>query len=561
MCKTRTPSRNSTLNWLAPMAACAMAALASGTVSAQDMKFGLQETGAAAPAGPPAEGPPSEALANALRLYQQEQHAEASVQFQRVVEGETQDAPANVQKAQFFLGKSLYHLRYYQSALAVFDEISEQGRNNLFFDQTLQWLAQLGSQLPEPAGIIDKIGRFGVDQLEQFNTADNADLYNQLLYLMGRSKYNQGEFEQAIELFKKVDRANKWYVKARFFEGISYIRMRKASPASTAFREIIEAIDEGDASGVEDADRMKGLAWVSLARVYYTAANKVNAEGVRQVNGVMLGNAVEAWNKLNPDSEYWLDALFEESWAFFLADEYSRALGNVHTLFSPYFKESFYPEALVLKAVVFFTNCQMKNATAIVQLFHEKYDPVKTTLDELLTKYQDNAQFFEFLKKVRTGEANLPPAARGIINSALSDRAVLANLEYVALLEQEEQTLNKGPGQFKSSSLGARILQDILVAKSFAIDQAGEIAKARYNRLVDDMQDLSNQIDTVEIEVLNWERGQLGQELQAQMTAASESSGGKVYVSPEHNVWPFNGEYWRDELGYYRQQVTYRCGR
>lgn len=150
---------------------------------------------------------------------------------------------------------------------------------------------------------------------------------------------------------------------------------------------------------------------------------------------------------------------------------------------------------------------------------------------------------------------------RGIIGSALADRAVLANLEYVALLEQEEKTLNKAPSQFRSSSLGARILQDILVAKSFAIDQAGEIAKARYNRLVDEMQDLSNQIDTVEIEVLNFERGQLGQELQAQMTAASESTGGEVYVSPEHNVWPFNGEYWRDELGYYRQEVTYRCGR
>ena len=80
-------------------------------------------------------------------MYQQEQYEEASVQFQRVVEGESQDAPANVQKAQFFLGKSLYHLRYYQSALAVFDEISEMGRNHLFFDQTLQWLAQLGSQL------------------------------------------------------------------------------------------------------------------------------------------------------------------------------------------------------------------------------------------------------------------------------------------------------------------------------------------------------------------------------------------------------------------------------
>ena len=162
MCKTRTPSWNTTLRRLelaATVAATVVAAAVlsgSQTAQAQDMKFGLQETGSAAPpAGPPAEGPPSEALANALRLYQQEQHAEAAVQFQRVVEGETQDAPANVQKAQFFLGKSLYHLRYYQSALAVFDEISEQGRNNLFFDQTLQWLAQLGAQLPEPAGIID----------------------------------------------------------------------------------------------------------------------------------------------------------------------------------------------------------------------------------------------------------------------------------------------------------------------------------------------------------------------------------------------------------------------
>jgi tetratricopeptide (TPR) repeat protein len=540
-----------------------LADTASSGARAQDMQFDLQETGTAPArnAAPPAAGPPSEALVNALRLYKAEQHREAAVQFQRVVEGETQDAPANVQKAQFFLGKSLYHLHFYQSALSVFDEISEVGRNHLFFDQTLQWLAQLGSQLPEPAGIIDKVGRFGVEQLEQFNTADNADLYNQLLYLMGRSKYNQGEFNAAIKLFKKIDRTNKWYVRAQFFEGISYVRMRRAKPAAGAFREIIAALDRADVSGVEDPDRMKDLAWISLARVYYTAANRINAEGIRQVDGVLLGNAVEAWNKINQDSEYWLDALFEESWAFFLADQYSRALGNVHTLFSPYFKESFYPEALVLKAVVFFTNCQMKNATAVVQSFHQRYDPLRAKLDELLERYQDNAQFFDFLKKVRAGEANLSPEVRGIISSAVSDRAVLANLEYVALLEEEEQSLGKSPAEFKNSSVGARILQDILVQKSFAIDQAGELAKARYNRLVEEMQDLSNQIDTVEIEVLNYERGQLGRELQEQMTAASESTGGQVYVSPEHNVWPFDGEYWRDELGYYRQQVTYKCGR
>ncbi len=554
--------RNRTL-WSTVFGALACMAVAGHPAlsRAQDMQFGVEETGNAGPATPPAEGPPSEALGNALRLYTQERYQEGAVQFQRVVEGETPDAPANVQKAQFFLGKCLYHLHYYQSALALFDEISEQGRKHLFFDQTLQWLAQLASQLPEPAGIIDKIGRFGVDQLEQFNNADNADLYNQLLYLMGRSKYNQGEFDKAIALFEKVDKRNKWYIKARFFEGISYIRMRKAQPAATAFRSIISAIDDGEVEGVDDPERMRDLGWISLARVYYTAANRTMPDGERKVDGVLLGNAVEAWTKIDPESEYWLDSLFEASWAFFLADQYSRALGNVHTLNSPYFRESFYPEALVLKAVVFFSNCQMSNATAVVQQFHERYDPVKTKLDEMLEKYKDNAQFFEFLKKIRAGEANLPKEVRGIITSALSDRSVLANLEYVSLLEQEEKALSKSPSQFSSSSLGARILQDILVAKSFAVDQAGDIAKARYNRLIDEMQDLSNQIDTVEIETLNFQRGQLSQALQAQQTAAGESTGGQVFVSSEHNVWPFNGEYWRDELGYYRQEVTYKCGR
>jgi len=528
---------------------------------AQDMQFGLDESGQSAPAGAPAGGPPSEALGNALRLYTQERYQEAAVQFQRVVEGETPDAPANVQKAQFFLGKSLYHLHYYQSALAVFDEISEQGRAHTFFDQTLQWLAQLASQLPEPAGIIDKIGRFGVEQLDQFNSPENADLYNQLLYLMGRSKYNQGEFDKAIELFGRVDKENKWYVNARFFTGISYIRMRKAQPAAAAFRDIITALDDEEVEGVDDPARMKDLAWISLARVYYTAANRTTPEGERKVDGVLLGNAVEAWTQLEPESEYWLDSLFEASWAFFLADEYSRALGNVHTLNAPYFTNYFYPEALVLKAVVFFSNCQMSNATAVVQQFHEKYDPVKQKLDELLTKYQDNAQFFEFLQAIRAGKTDLAHEVRGIVRSAVSDRAVLANLEYVALLDDENRNLEQSPAQFKGSSLGARIQQDVLVAKSFAVDQAGDTAKARYNRLIEDMQDLSNQVDTVEIEVLNYQRGQISAELQQQQTAAGQSTGGSVFVSPEHNVWPFNGEYWRDELGYYRQEVTYKCGR
>ncbi len=526
---------------------------------AQDMTFTVQQTGQ--PPAPPAEGPPSEALANALRLYQQEHYQEAAVQFQRVVEGGTQDAPANVQKAQFFLGKCLYHLRFYQSALAIFDEIGQQGQAHLYFGQTLQWLAQLASQLPEPANIIEKVGRYGVDQLDQFNTADSADLYNHLVYLMGRYKYGQGDFQHAIQLFQRVSPSSKYYVKAKFFEGITDVRMRHARPAIAAFRAIVDGIKNGTVRGVEDEDRMRNLAWISLARVYYTAANHTTDDGERQVDGRLLGQSVEAWNQVDQSSEYWLDSLFESSWAFFVADRYSRALGNIHTLFSPYFEDSYYPEALIVKAVTFFVNCQINNAEATVGQFHERYDPVKQELDHTLGQFQDNPQFYQFLQRVRSGQANLSPRIRGIVSTALSDRTLLRNLEYVHILDGEGQRLNQSAPEFKNSSLGARILQDIAVARSFAIDNTGDLARSRYNRLVHDLQDLMNQADKIELEIATYTRGTINQAVQQQMTAAARSGGGNVKVDEEHQMWPFNGEYWRDELGFYRQQVTNQCGR
>ena len=147
------------------------------------------------------------------------------------------------------------------------------------------------------------------------------------------------------------------------------------------------------------------------------------------------------------------------------------------------------------------------------------------------------------------------------MSSALSDRTLLRHLEYVNVLEGEEQRLAQAPAEFKNSSLGARILQDVAVAKSFAVDQTGDMARGRYDRLVSELQRLMNEIDTVDLEIATFERGQLSQEAQEQMTGAARSGGGDVEVDEEHQMWPFDGEYWRDELGFYRQQVTNQCGR
>lgn len=538
--------------WAAPV--LIWTAFIGARASAQDMTFGLEETGQSE--APVKLGKPSKQLAEALSAFEAERYEDAAMGFELVASGKSKDDRGNRNKAQFMLGQALYRMRYYQSALTVFDDISSQGPRHVFFGETLQWLGMLASKLPEASGIIEKVGRYGIGALEEFREKDPA-LYNQLLYLMGRHLYAQGSFREAIDVFQEVDPKSKDYTYAKFFEGISFVRMRQARPATASFRSILEAIDAGDVKGV-DEERMRNLAWVSLARVYYTAANQ--AQG-GEIDGTLLGQSVESWTKVEQSSEYWLDSLFESSWAFFLADEYSRALGNVHTLNSPYFEDAFYPEALVLKAVTFFVNCQVDNAEATVAQFHDRYDPVKQELDAVLKKHQDNAAFFEFLKKVRNDEAELSPRVRPIVKSALSDRTVLQHLEYVAILDKEEARLGKSGEKFQGSPVGGKVLEDVALARSFAVDQAGDLARGRYNRLIRELQDLGNQVDTVELEIATFRRGQIDQELQQQMSLAKQSKGGDVNVDEEHQLWPFDGEWWRDELGFYRQQVTNLCTR
>jgi tetratricopeptide (TPR) repeat protein len=544
------------------------------SANAQDMVFTAQDTGEVAEAPPPPSGPPSEPLANALRLYQQESYAQAAVQFQRVVQKETRDEPANVQKAQFFLGKCFYHMKFYQAALGVFEEIAMMSTGHLYFQTTLQWLAQLSRELPEPAGIIGLVGRYGdsISVLQEFNQSETADLYNELLYLMGRHWYQKGEFAKARDFFLEIDQNDENYVRAVFFVGITHVRERRAQPASKAFLSIVNKYD-GKLFLSDEEERFLNLAWLSLARIYYSTKH--------------YESAMEAWSKVPQSSEYYLDALFEESWAFFQVDQLDRALGNIHTINSPYFEESFYPESIVLKAVIYFGMCMFEDAQFVVDSFRKKYEPFQAELQKTLKQFKDNKSFFDFLTKIRRLDSrdeiptddeddddkkdskSASKTSMGfssdilmVVKGALSDRTLLRHIDYVDMLNEEETKLKAMPAVFINSAAGIRIQQDINTAKTVAVDNTGNLVRARYERLLAEIHDFLNQGTRVEIEILKALRGELDIEIAAEQEVTGPTiEEQKIKSDAEHQLWPFEGEFWRDELGYYRQPITNRCGR
>ena len=40
---------------------------------------------------------------------------------------------------------------------------------------------------------------------------------------------------------------------------------------------------------------------------------------------------------------------------------------------------------------------------------------------------------------------------------------------------------------------------------------------------------------------------------------ASNTREEPIVIDDEHFAWKFNGEYWKDELGYYRFKIRSRC--
>ena len=105
---------------------------------------------------------------------------------------------------------------------------------------------------------------------------------------------------------------------------------------------------------------------------------------------------------------------------------------------------------------------------------------------------------------------------------------------------------------------------DLTLQKSLAVNEAGDLARRRINRLTEELAQLIKRVIKIEYEILQGERGALEQEViqeQQIIKGGTARRPDEIRVDDEHNIWPFTGEYWRDELGYYRVRIVNKCQR
>jgi len=517
-------------------------------------------------------------LTEALNAYKRGDFLRASLLLYDIIKGKETAVDPIDEQAEYTLGKTFYRLNLYQASLEFFLRISKAGRQHKYFKTTCKWLYYLSRKIPGDDKLLENIAAYEPRECLEFQ--------NEVSFLRGQFFYKRGELEGALTDLGRVSRDNVLYLKATFLKGVTYSRLGRVKEALTSFAQILRyAVDSynGISTAAESAFKRAAVAGgdaaddqVSTGRLIDTIAQGDYKRDVKYFSQLAVLNmarllyeqnnnlkAIRYYDYMPINGFFWLEALFESSWALFRMGEqyHEKALGNLHTLNSPFFVDEYAPEAPILRAVILYSRCEYDKALEAVGDFRRVYEPLLGLLDGYVKDFADPKQLYDFLRQIQRDPASSSRVMQ-ILNALFEDRELNRINAHITELERELKVIEAAQSAWATSDLANYVVQTIEFTSSTSSNRAGEMAKRRLTRVVEELRDLQGKADAIDIEIATAERSDAklslsGVELQRQLEADAK----KRTPDEEHIYWPFDGEYWRDELGYYLYSIKSKCGR
>jgi tetratricopeptide (TPR) repeat protein len=341
------------------------------------------------------------------------------------------------------------------------------------------------------------------------------------------------------------------YAKAVYLKGLIHYGLGEFDPAVEAFRLVVRMTHPK--TGSVKSMKLREMAFFSLARIHY------QFEQFRY--------AIFYYQRIDRDSEAWLDSLFEASWAHYRLGEYEKALGNLVSIQSPFFIDEYYPESHILKAITFYENCRYPEARAFLTEFKAKYDGVIDELDRLLEKERAPEEFYQELTALQAKVAegadddarSLAITAR-ILRFILRDKRLSQYKAALVEVEQELARVSNLPAPYAGTD-GAVALVESLTARRIAlVESLGSLLRQKLEQERQFLKDLAAKLIRIQFEIAKQEKESLEAELRGESQAVPIADYKFSTATDDERVyWPFIGEYWRDELGTYEYTLTRGC--
>jgi TolA-binding protein len=448
--------------------------------------------------------------------------------------------PEHRTKVAYYLAKSLYDMGMYHGAQRYFLEVVRGGPSNPYFKYALPRLVAIAKHTGNDAELL----RF-VDKVPPESFPRQAKNY--LYYLKGRKLYDDDELSEASSYFQQISPKSDVYLQARYFDGVINQRRGKLKSAVLAFRDVMQTEPQAaNAQQASQAEAVKDLALINVARIYYGLERFENSDNY--------------YAMVPRDSIYWPESLFERAWSNFMMQDLNQTLGLLLTVQSPYFDdEEYLPEVVILRALTYFQLCEYNEVQFVLDGFKARYNPTLNEMERVLDKYRgDGRKIADQAYRDYFGAGASTQFPQALFARILRNSDLASLVRHMDMLDEELLQIDDQKAAWKDT-VGEGLRSYIATDRQRYEKRAGLLFLRELAYQHETLKNKLFEAETVEFEVVDAQRLDYEFRMGNPDVNAMNEDPIDFATDPYTIYWPFNGEFWRDELGYYEYSEPGNC--
>jgi hypothetical protein len=446
-------------------------------------------------------------------------------------------------KSEYYLAQTFVQKGLPVSALITYAHIVNAGPAHPSYLQAVEGLVDLQQRLNEQNLIPSILDKAYTPEVRDRWVQLPPEVLARINYLVGTASQRRGRFEEARALLEAVPQDSRVYARARYLLGVVLADPRfpgrpgEAQALDTkalkAFQQALEA--KGEQLG---HDEVKQLALLALGRVHY---------GRRE-----YPQAIAAYEAVPRYARFWDLALFENGFARFQGEDFGGALGSLQALHAPQFEGAFQPESWILKATVYYFSCLYDEVKTTLAAYEERYGPMAKQLEPFVG---EEVELLAAYNLVAAENRRLPgPIYLWIRNNERMQEV----LRVVAQVDEEKRAINAVEA-WRGTGLIPEAVGALEGVRGTLLQVGGRFAKSRLQEAAQNLRTFADQAELIRVQTALDEKDLLQAGVDRKALLERQSIYRPKMPGAAWNYWKFQGEFWRDEIGYYQYTLKRGC--
>ena len=245
----------------------------------------------------------------ALIRYMLGDYKKAAPDFFILLETGSLDGYSLKAEAEWYLVDSAFRIGQYTIVEEACYQIIEQGPNHLFFTDAVRILL-------ESYGIRNRQDKFQ-EAMERFVLSGQVESSDSLNYSIGKALFWQGSNARSKAALMEIEADSTLFFTSQYFLGGVLVSEGNFEEGILSFE---RAINPDATKPVEK--ELNDLANLAIARTYYETKD--------------FTKAVSYYEKINIESKYFLDRLYEMAWSFIGMEQWDDAIGVIEVFLVAY---------------------------------------------------------------------------------------------------------------------------------------------------------------------------------------------------------------------------------